>query len=64
MTARNTLSCQAKRSPKGVRRGLAALEVVMTTGLIFPSLALLLYLGFQVCRNYFSVAGSMMGSPF
>jgi hypothetical protein len=46
------------------RRGLAPIEVVMVTGVMFPSLAFLLYLGLQVCRNYFSVAGSMMGSPF
>lgn len=47
-----------------VREGLAALEVVITTGLMIPSLGLLLFFGMQVLRNYFSLAGAMLGSPF
>jgi hypothetical protein len=43
---------------------MAALEVVLTTALVLPSLFYLLYLGFQVCRNFFSVVGVMTGSPF
>ncbi|HMP06289.1 MAG TPA: hypothetical protein PJ982_08075 [Lacipirellulaceae bacterium] len=53
-----------RRPARRVRRGLAAIEVVLTTALVLPSLAFLLFLGFQVCRNYFSVVGAMTGSPF
>ncbi len=45
------------------RRGLSALEVVMTTALIFPSMALTAYLAMNACRAIYSIIGTMIGSP-
>ncbi|MDC0936657.1 hypothetical protein OAS39_10250 [Pirellulales bacterium] len=65
MTVASKLSRRRKvRGRRRAQRGLAAIEVVVTTGIVFPALAFFLYYGIQVCRNYFSVAGSMIGSPF
>lgn len=49
-----------RRMPK---RGLAALEVVLTTGLILPSLFFLLYFGVRVMSAFLSLVGTMIGSP-
>jgi hypothetical protein len=45
------------------RSGLAALEVVMTTAAMIPALMFAAYLGFRMCRIFFAVVGSMVGSP-
>lgn len=45
------------------RRGLSALEVVLTTALIIPSLILFTYFGMQVLRVLFTLIGTMVGSP-
>ncbi len=53
----------ARRSSR-LRRGLAALEVVLAAGITIPILAFLLYAGIRVCRFFFSLAGTMIGSPY
>jgi hypothetical protein len=45
------------------RCGLAALEVVITTGLIIPTLFALLYLGFRAMAAFLSLLGTYIGSP-
>ena len=64
MSAKHKARRYCRRTHRDSRRGIAALELVITTGLMFPAVAFMLFLGFQVCRNYFSVAGCMMGSPY
>ena len=45
------------------RRGMSTLEVVLTTGVVFPGLVFVVYAGIQVCRLVFSLIGTMSGSP-
>jgi len=51
------------RSINRSRAGLAALEVVLMTGLIVPSLFFLLYLGMRAMSVFLSLLGTMVGSP-
>jgi len=51
------------RSINRSRAGLAALEVVLMTGLIVPSLFFLLYLGTRAMSVFLSLLGTMVGSP-
>jgi hypothetical protein len=44
--------------------GLAALEVVIATAITLPALVVVMYIGIRICRLYFSVLGSMVGSPY
>jgi hypothetical protein len=46
------------------RRAMAALEVVMTTALVFPLLCFMAYVGIRVCRNLFAFIGNVVGSMF
>ncbi len=45
------------------RRGIAALEVVIVTAAIIPSLFALLWLGMHTMAAFLSVLGTMLGSP-
>ena len=45
------------------RRGMSTLEVILTTGVVFPGLVFVVYAGIQVCRLVFSLIGTMSGSP-
>jgi hypothetical protein len=54
----------ARQSRRCLRGGLAALEVVMAAGITLPILAFAAYVGFRVCRFFFSVLGTMIGSPY
>jgi hypothetical protein len=54
---------RAKIRRRRSRCGLAALEVVMTTAAVIPALLVVVYVGFRVCRIFFAVVGSMIGSP-
>ncbi len=58
-TTRLRESGEKRRLPRGV----ATLEVVLATGLIIPSLMLLLYAGFRAMAAFMSVLGTMIGSP-
>jgi len=46
---------------KNLPKGLAALEVVIATGII-PSLILMLWLGMKMMAAFFSLFGTMAGS--
>ena len=48
---------------KASRQGMAALEVVIVTAAIIPSLFALLWLGMHVMAAFLSVLGTMIGSP-
>ena len=48
--------CRARR-----RRGMSTLEVILTTGVVFPGLVFVVYAGIQVCRLVFSLIGTMSG---
>ena len=52
-----------RRSTIKSRAGLAAMEVVLMTGLIIPSLFYLLYLGLRAMAVFLSLLGTMVGSP-
>ncbi len=52
-----------RRSRVGRRRGMSTLEVVLTTGVVFPGLVFVVYAGIQVCRLVFSLIGTMSGCP-
>jgi hypothetical protein len=54
---RKTLT-KRKKLPKG----LAALEVVIATGIMIPSLVLMLWLGMKMMAAFFSLFGTMAGS--
>lgn len=45
------------------REGMAALEVVIVTAAIIPSLFALLWFGMHVMAAFLSVLGTMIGSP-
>ena len=51
------------RNRRRIRKGLAALELVMATAIGLPILALLLAAGVFMCRVVFSVIGVGVGSP-
>lgn len=44
------------------RSGMAAIEVVIVTGMIVPALITMLYFGMKLMAAFFSLAGTMMGS--
>ncbi len=61
----NTLRSQSRRTSLRCRRvGMAALEVVLATGLMFPAVVFLAYFGIRSCRQLFGLIGSMIGSPY
>jgi hypothetical protein len=43
---------------------MAALEVVIATGITLPAVAFLFYGGVRACKNLFHVIGSLVGWPF
>ncbi|MFN6402053.1 MAG: hypothetical protein ACK449_19350 [Planctomycetota bacterium] len=47
---------------KNLPKGLAALEVVIATGIMIPSLVLMLWLGMKMMAAFFSLFGTMAGS--
>lgn len=47
---------------KNLPKGLAALEVVIATGIMIPSLILMLCLGMKMMAAFFSLFGTMAGS--
>lgn len=53
----------ARRHPVTARTGMAALEVVIVTAAIIPSLFALLWFGMHVMAAFLSVLGTMIGSP-
>lgn len=47
---------------KNLPKGLAALEVVIATGIMIPSLVMMLWLGMKMMAAFFSLFGTMAGS--
>ncbi len=45
------------------RSAIATIEVVMTTAIMLPMLAMLAWSGMRAFRVLFTVVGSMVGSP-
>jgi hypothetical protein len=52
------------RCPRLVRRGLAALEVVLITGLALPMAAVLFLLLVLTVRRFFGMLGNGVGMPY
>lgn len=52
------------RQRKRVRRGLAALEVVLITALTLPMAALILWLMVWTIRRFFGMFGVGVGMPY
>ncbi len=46
------------------RRGLANLEVVMTTAIGVPLAGLMFFLGIQICRYVFAAMSGLLLQPF
>lgn len=46
------------------RRGLASLEVVMTTAIGVPLAGLMFFLGIQMCRYVYSALAGLLLQPF
>jgi hypothetical protein len=46
------------------RRGLASLEVVMTTAVMLPIAAAILFLGIKLAAIAYQVLGGLVGWPF
>lgn len=46
------------------RRGLASLEVVMTTAVMLPIAAAILWLGFKMAAIVYQVIGALVAWPF
>jgi len=44
------------------RKGIAAIEVVIITGLMIPSLIIMLYWAMKLMAAFFSLYGTMAGS--
>lgn len=54
---------RCSRLPHRHRPGLAAMEVVIATGMIIPTLMFLLYHGLKAMAAFLSLLGTMLGSP-
>jgi len=48
----------------GVRHGMAALEVVLVTGLALPMAAMLFWLLVLMVRRFFGMLGTGVGMPY
>jgi len=46
------------------RRGLASLEVIMTTAVMLPIAAAILFLGIKLAAIVYQVAGALVAWPF
>lgn len=64
LTPRRTRSIVRAQRRLRPRRAMAALELVLATGITMPVLVLLLVMGIRASRFFFSLAGTMIGSPF
>jgi hypothetical protein len=54
-----------RRTGRGyTRRGLASLEVVMTTAVMLPIAAAILFLGIKLAAIAYQVLGGLVGWPF
>ena len=53
-----------RRSRSRRRRGLASLEVVMTTLVMLPIAAAILWLGFKLAAIAYQVIGALVAWPF
>jgi hypothetical protein len=47
-----------------VRRGLASLEVVMTTAVMLPIAAAIFFLGMKLAQTVYQAIGAMVSWPF
>jgi hypothetical protein len=47
-----------------IRRGMAALEVVLVTGLALPMAAVLFWLLVLIVRRFFGMLGTGVGMPY
>jgi hypothetical protein len=56
------VECKTLTKRKNLPKGLAALEVVIATGIMIPSLVLMLWLGMKMMAAFFSLFGTMAGS--
>lgn len=52
------------RRAGAVRRGLASLEVVMTTAVMLPIAAALFFLGIKMAQIVYKAIGAMVAWPF
>jgi hypothetical protein len=52
------------RRPSVCRRGLASLEVVMTTAVMLPIAAAILWLGIKMASIVYQVIGALVAWPF
>ena len=52
------------RRARARRRGLASLEVVMTTLVMLPIAAAILWLGFKLAATAYQVIGALVAWPF
>ena len=52
------------RQRKRVRRGLAALEVVIITALTLPMAAIIFWLMVLTLRRFFGMLGNSVGMPY
>ncbi|TWU03695.1 hypothetical protein [Neorhodopirellula pilleata] len=59
-TVRRRRRPTAHRKPRG---GMSAIELVMTTALMFPSIVFFAFLGVRALRVLFTLIGTMIGSP-
>ena len=50
--------------PRVVRRGLATLEVIMTTAVMLPIAAAILWLGIKMASIVYQVIGALVAWPF
>lgn len=58
-----TRTQRAPRRDDSQRRGIAAMELVMTTAIVFPAVAFCVTTGILFLRTLFSVIGTMIGCP-
>ncbi len=58
------LKRKTDRLGRAGRRGLASLEVVMTTAVMLPIAAAILWLGFKMAAVVYQVIGALVAWPF
>jgi hypothetical protein len=56
--------CRRKRRSQRKRLGTASLEVVMTTAVMLPIAAAILWLGFKMASIVYQVIGGLVAWPF
>ena len=64
----NTPSAQRRRLPSArsrrARRGISALEVVMTAGVLLPLAGGLLFLGIDMSKYIYNLISTLVGWPY